>query len=160
MARFTIFGKQLTEAEIEALKTLAEEAGGHAEEIEMLTEIGGPEPEAEDSLILMLGTPATCGDVDLEANLAKAANGARRAIWIWPETGDPTRLPPPAAKYCYSVIPWNAEKLRAVAADDDITCFETPTGEPLPKVPTERNLCVEEKATGKRAFFPISSNTI
>jgi hypothetical protein len=43
------------------------------------------------------------------------------------------------------VVSWNAKKLRAVAADDDETCFETPAGEPLPKTPTERNICVEDK---------------
>jgi hypothetical protein len=25
-------------------------------------------------------------------------------------------------------------------------CFESPIGDPLPKVPTERNLCIDEKA--------------
>lgn len=146
MTRFTLFGKQLTEAEIGALKALLAQVGCPADEIAVVDAVGDPDPDVEDEVILVLGTAATCADADIETNLAKAANGARRAIWIWPQDAAAAGLPAAAAKYSYSVIPWSAEKLGAVSADDDVTCFETPNGEPLPKVPTERNLCVEEKA--------------
>jgi hypothetical protein len=111
--------------------------------------VGDPDSNVDDEVILVLGTAPICADAETEANLAKAANGARRAIWIWPQDSAAAELPPGAAKYSYSVIPWDSEKLRAVSADDDVTCFETPSGEPLPKVPTERNLCVEEKVKVK-----------
>jgi len=149
MTRFTILGKCLTPVEIEALKALVGQMGCPADEIVVVDAVGDPDPELEDDVILLLGTDATLADADLETNLAKAANGARRAIWIWPMDSEATELPPPAAKYSYSAIPWSPEKLRAVAADDDVTCFETPVGKPLPPVPTERNLCVEEKANVK-----------
>ena len=149
MTRFTIFGKRLTPAEIEALKSLVDQLGCPADEIAVVNAVGEPDPDVEDDVILVLGTEATCADADMETNLAKAANGARRAIWIWPKDAEGVELPAAAAKYSYSAIPWSAEKLRAVAADDDVTCFETPAGEPLPPVPTERNVCVEDKAKGK-----------
>jgi len=149
MTRFTIFGKLLTPAEIEALKALVDQLGCPADEIAVVNAVGDPDPDIDDDVILVLGTDATCADADLETNLKRAANGARRAIWIWPTDAGAAELPPPAAKYSYSAIPWSAEKLRAVAADDDVTCFETPGGKPLPKVSTERNLCVEEKAKAK-----------
>ena len=146
MTQFTLFGKQLTDAEIDALKALVAEAGCPADEIAVVDAVSDPDPDVEDQVILVLGTAATCADADMETNLAKAANGGRRAIWIWPRDAEAAPLPAAAAKYSYSVIPWSAEKLGAVSADDDVTCFETPSGKPLPKVPTERNVCVEEKA--------------
>jgi hypothetical protein len=149
MTRFTIFGKLLTPAEISALKALLDQAGCPADEIAVVNAIDDPDPDVEDDVIVLLGTDATCADADLETNLARAANGARRAIWIWPTDAIAAELPAPAAKYSYSAVPWSAEKLRAVAADDDVTCFETPAGRPLPKVPTERNLCVEREAKAK-----------
>jgi hypothetical protein len=149
MTRFTILGKGLTPVEIEALKALLGQMGCPADEIVVVYAAGDPDPDLEDDVILLLGTDATLADADLETNLAKAANGARRAIWIWPMGSEATELPPAAAKYSYSAIPWSAERLRAVAADDDVTCFETAAGKPLPPVRTERNLCVEEKANVK-----------
>ena len=146
MKRFSILGKCLTLVEIEALKELVGQMGCPADELVVVDAVGDPDQELEDDVILLLGTDATLADADLETNLAKAANGARRAIWIWPTDAIVAELPAPAAKYIYSAIPWSAEKLRAVAADDDVTCFETPAGKPLPPVTTERNLCVEEKA--------------
>lgn len=149
MKRFTIFGKLLTRAEIEAVKTLLDQAGCFADEIAVVNVVDDPDPDVDDEVILVLGTDATCADADMETNLAKAAaNGARRAIWIWPKDAKAVELPAGAAKYSYSVIPWSPEKLRAVAADDDVLCFETPAGAPIPKVPTERN-CVKEMETAK-----------
>jgi len=149
MARFTIFGKLLTDAELIALKALIEAAGGAVGDIEVVTVIGEPDPDAENDIVLLLGTPIVCADPDLEAAFVKAANGPRRAVWVWPEDGGTTTLPPAAAKYAYSYVSWNAEKLAEVIADDDVTYFEAATGEPIPKVPTERNLCVEEEVPNK-----------
>jgi hypothetical protein len=143
MKRFTIFGKLLTPAEIEAVKALLDQAVCPADEIAVVNVVDDPDPDIDDDVIVLLGTDATCADADLETNLARAANGARRAIWIWPTDAKAVELPAGAAKYSYSVIPWSPEKLRAVAADDDVSCFETPAGAPIPKVPTERN-CVKE----------------
>lgn len=147
--RFKIFGSQLTNAEIEAIRALVIEADCTANNIDIISSIEDPSPDVDDEVILVLGTHGTCTDPDLEENLANVPNGGRRAIWIWPKDMVAAELPAAAAKYSYSVIPWNAEKLRVVVSDDDVLVFETPTGEPLPKVPTERNLCVEEKATAK-----------
>jgi hypothetical protein len=145
VARLTIFGKHLTQAEIEALKALLDEASRPVDEIIIVDSVGDPDPDLDDEVVVVLGTAATCADADLDADLAKVANGPRRAIWVWPEGTEAAALPQPAAKYSYSIIRWDSGKLRDVVADDDITCFETPAGVPIPKVPTERN-CVEEKA--------------
>jgi hypothetical protein len=133
-----------------AVAELAAEAGCSREEIEVIPSIGDPIPDCDDEIVLVLISPATCADPDLEEELKKTPNGGRRAICIWPREGDIPAEPPSAAnKYGYSIIPWNADKLRAVAADDDALCFETPTGAPLPKVEMEHNLCVDEKAKPK-----------
>jgi hypothetical protein len=149
VTRFAIFGTQLTQAEIDALRALAAEAGCPGDKIAVVTSICDPDPNVDDEVILLLGTPSTCADPNLETDLARAANGARRVIWIWPESAGAAELPPSAAKYSYSTVSWNAEKLRAVVADDDVMCFETATGEPIPKVPTERNLCAEDEEKKK-----------
>jgi len=149
MTRFTLLAKQLTEVEIGALKELVADAGCSADKIAVVNAVGDPDPDIEDEVILVLGTAAASADAELESNLAKAANGAGRAIWVWPQDSTVSALPAAAGKYCYSVIPWSSDKLSAVSADDDVTCFETPSGEPLPKVPTERNVCVEVKAKAK-----------
>jgi hypothetical protein len=145
MRRIKILGKALSGAETAAATDLAKEAGFTGEEIEVTASVGDPVPDIDDEIVLVVMTPATCADASLEEELAKAQNGGRRAICIWPVEGDvPSEHPPAAKKYGYSIIPWDADKFRAVAADDDVFYFETPAGEPLPTVETERNLCVVE----------------
>jgi hypothetical protein len=144
MRRIKILGKALSDVEAAATADLAIEAGFTAAEIEAIASVGDPIPDC-DEIVLVVMTPATCADASIEEELAKAQNGGRRAICIWPVEGDvPAEPPPGAKKYGYSIIPWDADKLRAVAADDDVLCFETPAGELLPTVETERNLCVVE----------------
>jgi hypothetical protein len=143
MARFAIFGKNLTPDEIVAVKALVNAAAECPTDVEVLAVVGPSDPDAENDVIVVLGTPGVCADPELEADFVKAANGSRRAIWVWPEGSEAIAVPPAAEKYCYSYVPWNPEKLRAAAADDDVTCFETAAGTPVAKVPTERNLCVE-----------------
>jgi hypothetical protein len=150
MRRIKLLGKALSRDEIGAVIELAKQAGCSAEEIEVVTRIGDPVPDCDDEIVLVLLSPATCTDPDLEQELAKTPNGGRRPICIWPPDGDVAAAPPAAAsKYGYSIIPWDQGKLRSVAADDDTLCFEKPNGEPLPTVPTERNLCVEDEAQSK-----------
>jgi|SRR6266568_2812952 len=145
MRRVKILGKALSEVEIAAAVGLANEAGCTDSELEIVASIGDPVEDCDDEIVLVVMTPATCADADLDEELAKTPNGGRRAICIWPGEGDvPTEHPPAAKKYGYSIIPWDADKLRAVAADDDVFYFETPSGEALPAVETERNLCVVE----------------
>lgn len=145
MRRIKILGKALSDAEVAAAVDLATEAGCAAAEIEVTASVGDPLPDCDDEIVLVVMTPATCADASLEEELAKTQNGGRRAICIWPVGGDvPPEHPPAAKKYGYSIIPWDANKLRAVAADDDVFYFETPAGESLPTVETERNLCVVE----------------
>ncbi len=144
MSDIKILGKTLKAEEVEALTGLATEAGCDVHDIEVVESVGEPDPDCDDEILLILATPATCSQPDLEKDMAKAMNGARRVIWVWPKDGEAAEVPEATKKYSYSIIPWNAEKLSAVAANDDVTCFELPTGQPLPKEKTERNLCVEE----------------
>ena len=145
LMRIKIFGRTLREADAGPVGALVTDAGCPAEQIEIITEMGEPDPDCEDEVVLLLGTPETCADPHLEKVLAQAVKGGLRVIWVWPKDAGTAALPAAAAKYSYSVIPWDAEKLRAVIADDDVMCFESPIGESLPKVLTERNLCVDEK---------------
>lgn len=148
MAQVTIYGKHLTKAEIEAVKKLAIEAACNDGAIVVVDAIEPPAQAVSDPVVLILGTPANCADPELEANLMRAHKAAQRVIWVWPESAAPTELPPPAAKYSYSYVSWSAKKLAAVTADDDVTCFESATGEKVPPVATDRNLCVDEEAGG------------
>lgn len=151
MPDIKIFGKNLTNQEIEALKALAAEAGCDHKKINVVESIEGPDTEGDDEVILILATPATCSQADLEKEMAKAASGVRRAVWVWPKEGPTADVPEATRKYSYSVVPWDAKKLAAVVADDDVTCFELPTGQPMPKVEMEHNLCVEDPKKPKKA---------
>jgi len=102
--------------------------------------------DLDDAIVLILGTPATCADSELEGNLARTSASTQRAIWVWPERSTQPDAPAAARKYCYSRVSWNAEKLRAVMADDDVIYIENANGDPLPAIETERNLCVDDEA--------------
>jgi hypothetical protein len=151
MSEVKILVKTLTNHDVMELKALAAEAGCDLKNIEVVDSIGEPDPDSEDEVVLILATPATCSQADLEKEMAKAMNGARRAIWVWPKGAATAEVPEAAKKYSYSVVPWNAEKLAAVIADDDVICFELPTGQPMPKVKMEHNLCVEDPKKQKKA---------
>lgn len=146
MRKIKLLAKDLTSAEIEAATKLAMEGGCSAEEIEIVDDVGEPDPAYDEELVLVIMTPAVCADPDLETELKKTPNGGRRAICVWPEDTEAGQQPPAAAgNYAYSIIPWKPEKFSAVAADDDVMCFETPAGTALPKVKMEHNCCVDEQ---------------
>jgi hypothetical protein len=146
VAKVTIYGKGLTAEELQALKGLVAKAGCAEGDI---VSVDSLVPGVSDS-------NAICEDNSLEASLVQALGAAMRVIWVWPEDSEISELPLTIKKYCYSYVPWDAEKLAGVAADDDVTCFETPRGNPVPTIPTPRNICVEEmpadgnKKKGKR----------
>src|SRR5262249_28783717 len=141
MSHMKIFGKSLTKEEVKELVGLVVDAGCAADEIKIIESVSEPELNCEDEVILVLATPQTCSDPNLEGELSNVPDGGRRAIWVWPKDATTAEVPEGTKKYSYSIIPWSAEKLAAVVADDDFTCFELPTGESLPKVEMERNLC-------------------
>jgi hypothetical protein len=47
--------------------------------------MGDFDPDSEDEVILLLGTPSICADPDLETDFTQALKGRRRVIWIWPK---------------------------------------------------------------------------
>lgn len=150
MRRFKILKKGLSRKEVKEMNALAVDAGFKPDEVEIVDSVGEPDATCDDEIILVLASPATCADPELESELAAAQRGGRRAICVWPKEGVTVPEPPVATKkYAYSIIRWDADKLRVVAADDDELCFETPDGQPLPVPKTERNLCVDEKAKPK-----------
>ncbi|HCX16611.1 MAG: hypothetical protein CL533_18365 [Afipia sp.] len=150
MRRLRIFTKHLTSEEIAALSALAAASGFAADEIETVLEIGAPLVDCDDEVILIPISAAACAAPDLEDDVKQVSNGARRAICVWPEDAEAeVEVPASARKYAYSIVPWNAEKLQAAAADDDVLIFEMPSGDVMPKVYTERNLCVDEEAQPK-----------
>ena len=151
MRRIRILAKTLDPAALEALLALSMKADFKPDEVEVIESVGEPDPACDDEIFVVLASPETCANPELEKDLVAAQKGGgRRTICIWPADAPSEAEPPVAAqKYAYSVIPWDADKLRAVAADDDVLCFEGPDGQPLPKPETERNLCVDEKAKAK-----------
>ncbi|MFN4281418.1 MAG: hypothetical protein ACK4NA_02120 [Alphaproteobacteria bacterium] len=151
MTRFTVFGKSLDANEQQALRKFAEQAAGKGDEVSFAASIGEPDPSVDSEVVLVLGTASTCASADLANDLQLAANGARRIIWVWPEGVGECELPSVVRTYAYSIIVWNVGKLKSVAADDDARCFEASTGEALPKVETERNLCADVEAENPKA---------
>jgi hypothetical protein len=150
MRKIKVLTSSVQPKEVAAIKKLAVDAGCLPEEITEIEAVGAPDSDLDDEIILVLLNAENCASEGLEAELKKIPNGGRRAICIWPEDADPAATPPSGAgKYSYSIVPWHTEKLRAVAADDDIHCFENAAGNALPKPPMEHNLCVDEKAKAK-----------
>jgi hypothetical protein len=142
MRRIKILRKGLREADVNALSALLTKAGFSAKEIEIIGSIGEPDVNCEDELFAVL---LSSENPELEKDLAASHRGGRRTICIWPANARVDSEPPDSVlKHAYSVVPWNADKVRAAAANDDVLCFERPDGQPLPKAETERNLCVEE----------------
>jgi hypothetical protein len=150
MRKVRVLARGLTQAEVEAAKKLAVEGGCTPDEIDVVAELGEPDPECDDELVLVIMTPTLCGDTKLETELKKSPNGGRRAICVWPAQAAGKQEPPAAvSNYAYSIIPWSADKFRAVAADDDVMCRETPDGVAMPQVKMEHNCCVDEGAKPK-----------
>ena len=150
MRRLRILTKHLTPEEIAALMELAVAGGFPSDEIELVPLIGTPLVDCDDEIILIPLSEAACVAGDLEDEVKQVSNGARRAICVWPADAKGDIEPPVAArKYAYSVVPWDAEKMKAAAADDDVLIFEMPSGAVMPKVYTERNMCVDEEAKPK-----------
>ncbi len=146
MLRITILGRNLKDQEIEQIKHLAEDAGMTGDEIKVVDAVGEPDPACEDEIVLILASPETRADPALETDLAITQRGGRRAICVWPPDAVSDALPSDAMnKYAYSIIRYDTEQFRVVAAEEDQHCFETPNGQPLPKPKTERNLCVDEE---------------
>ena len=144
MTKVTIFGNGLAPHEIKALQTFLAKTGACEGPVEVLQTISDVPPADDDAVVVFLGTAATCLNGELEANLMRSQASAQRAIWLWPNESADSLLPAAAKKYCYSVVAWNAKKVRETMADDDVTCFENADGTPLAKVETERNICVED----------------
>lgn len=143
MAKISIFGPGLQAEDIQILRGLLAQIPCREGPIGVVQTIG--DSGVDDAVIVLLGIPKVCTDPDLEKRLSPVVGTPQRAIWVWPQ-GSPESLPPIAAKkYCYSTVPWDAQKLSAVICDDDVTCFEGPDGKPLPKVEVDRNLCVVEE---------------
>jgi hypothetical protein len=144
MVKVMILGRWLSPQEIAALLALIAESGLGNGAVEVVETIVAVTEDLDDAIVLVMGTADACGDSDLEAILAQAPATGQRAIWIWPKGSTKSAPPPAAKKYCYSIVSWDAKKLAAVMADDDVTCFEYASAEPIPKVETERNCCVDE----------------
>jgi hypothetical protein len=150
MRRLRILTKHLTPQEAEALAALTVASGFLPAEIETITAVGAPLADCDDEIILIPLSEAACAAPDLEDDVKQVSNGARRTICVWPEhAGDEIEPPAAARKYAYSVVPWDADKLKAAATDDDVLIFEMPSGAVMPKVHTERNICVDEDAKPK-----------
>lgn len=147
MRKIKFLTKRLTKAEIDDAIKLAIASGCAADELEVVNEVGEPDPACDDEIVVVVMTPDVCADPDVETELKKTPNGGRRVICVWPESAEAKQQPPvPVAKYAYSIISYKPEKFAAVAADDDVMFFETPDGTALPKVKMEHNECVEEQA--------------
>lgn len=141
MSKVHVFIEGLAQGEVEALMLLLGAAGVPADEIVLVDEVEPPTDDCQEDVFVFLLTSETIASAAAQEAIPKVPDGGRRAICVWPE-GAADELPPPAAaKFSYSTVSWNAERLRIAIADDDTTCFEKPSGEPIPPPETERNEC-------------------
>lgn len=143
MAQVSIYGRGLTPKELKALAALLDKTGVCDKNVEVVESIDEQTDGPDESFVIFLGVPATCADEALEENLICAHSSGQSAIWVWPAECDDAELPAVAKKYCYSIISWDPQKLKAAIAEDQ-PCFEYPQGIPLPPPKTERNICVDE----------------
>ena len=141
MAKVHVFIKGLAQEEVEALILLLEAADIPADEIVLVDEVLPPTDDCQEDVFVFLLSPETIASAAAQDAISQVPNGGRRAICVWPD-GAADELPPPAAaKFSYSTVSWNADRLRAAIADDDNTCFEKPSGETIVPPETERNEC-------------------
>jgi len=131
MTRLKILRKFVANERLHALLQLLAEAGYLKEQVEVVDQVGEPETDGVDEVVVVVLTREACEPGVLDDDLAKALTGGRRAVCVWPST-EAQPVPDAVAKFSYSTVSWNADHLKAVLADDDATIFETPTGEPLP----------------------------
>jgi hypothetical protein len=142
VSKVHVFIEDLAQEEIEALILLLEAAGVLPDEIGVVDEVETPTDECQEDVFVFLLTPETIASAAAHEAISEVPNGGRRAICVWPKEASDELPPPPAvAKFSYSIVSWNAERLRAAIADDDTTCFEKPSGEPILPPETERNEC-------------------
>jgi len=141
VSKVHVFIEGLAQDEIQALILLLEAAGVPSAEIVLVDEVEAPTDECQEDVFVFLLTPESIASAATQEAISKVPNGGRRAICIWPQDASDELPPPAAAKFSYSTVSWDAERLRAAIADDDTTCFEKPSGEPILPPETERNEC-------------------
>lgn len=124
------------------IEMTAKAAGVSTSEIIVIDTIGDPDDACDDEVIIVPLTPDVAEDAEFENNISRVPVGGRRAICVWPSTGAEFQLPPTAQKFSYSIVPWDEKKLSAAVSNDDVTRFETASGDQLPPVETDRHLCV------------------
>jgi hypothetical protein len=141
MAKVQIYGGGLGKDETNALMQLLVEAVVPPADIEVVGAVDAAADGCEQDVFIFLLAPEAVGSCAMDGEIAKVPDGGRRAICVWPQDSTEASPPASAAKFSYSIVSWNPERLRVALADDDVTCFEDPTGEPLPAEDTERLEC-------------------
>jgi hypothetical protein len=144
MTKVLIYSRNLSPAEVDSLRHLLSKAGCNPARIEVIDLIEQPDDEADEEIIVCLLTPDLVSDPELEQGLLRGIDGGRRVIAIWQEGAPQTGAPASVLKYCYSIVPWDTDRVRAVMRDDDFICFETATGQPLEMPEPERRVCPEK----------------
>jgi hypothetical protein len=141
MARIKICKRNLVKAQLEKLLELLAAAGCPAADIELVDEIGPPIEEVLDQIALFILDESVCGQPEFQEQVNIAPGAGYRAICIWPEGAAEFDVPEPVRKYAYSIVSWNAERLRVALADDDVNVFEAPTGRPWTADEMKRHEC-------------------
>jgi len=150
MARIQVYGPVLRKAESTDLLDLLQGAGCEPGSVKFIDHIPDPIEGAEDVVLIVMLTPEVISDRNLEQQLAKATNGGRRVVCIWPPEASNEPAPASVEKYSYSLVSWNPDRLRSVLSDDDVICFETPAGNARPTPTTDRHICAEENSAPKQ----------
>ena len=141
MPKLHIDARLLQDDDAEELRSLLVAADCDPDDVDLIRSIPEANDDADDEVIVCLLTPAMLSEARLESILLQAINGGRRVIGIWPKESGNLAAPPSVLKYCYSVVPWDADRLREVVRDDDCICFQTPEGEALEMPEPERRIC-------------------
>lgn len=131
----------LTASTAQALQRLIVASGVDPSDIELIEDLPEQTQYADDEVIICVLGPELLAEPSLEASFLRAIGSGRRIVAVWPYGGAPVELPASFLKYCYSVVPWDAERLRPVLVEEDHLCFETQDGEPLEMPEPERREC-------------------
>lgn len=142
MAKVHIYRRQ--QPDLVAIRDLLIAAGCSSDNIDAIDIINPPGEGSDEEVVVCLLTPDLLVDPELEQVLLRAIDGGRRVVGIWPQHADNSTVPPAIVKYCYSVVPWNVDRVGSVVHNDDSICFQTPKGEALDMPEDEHYVCPEK----------------
>jgi hypothetical protein len=144
MIKVHILRRDLSTTDAGALRALLIDAGCPSGQIDVVDHVGAPGENSDEEVVVTVLSSSVLTAPDLEVTLLNTLNGGRRTIGVWPKNCEQESLPPAVLKYCFSVVPWDPDRIRLVVTGEDYICFESPRGEPLETPSEEHRICPKQ----------------